>query len=211
VECDYSGLHINMLYAREGLPLPEDDPYHIDGYRDIRDFLKQVLLRLVNARSKTSAIRSIMDRRNPDEAIEIPDEIEPLDDVIDDFTVKHSQIQKYFGTGIGVDLQYLDSQLAEKVLLHFSKMGHAILPMHDSFIIHHALKNELQESMDDAFFEMFGVKCKVDLKYNSIEERFKQGTGEPEICDATVSEILREESPYGTYWQLLNEHRKYMS
>ncbi len=190
VECDYSGLHINMLYAKEGLPLPEEDPYEIDGYGDIRGFLKQVLLRLVNANSRTSVIRSIMDRRSPAEAIDIPDYIGSLDDVIDDFMQKHSLIRKYFGTGIGVDLQYLDSQIAEKVLMHFSKMGYAILPMHDSFIIHHALKNELQKAMDNAFHEMFGVKCKVDLKYNSIEERQREGNGEPEICNPPIRSSL---------------------
>jgi hypothetical protein len=65
VECDFSRLHINMLYAKEGLPLPEEDPYQIDGYGNIREFLKQVLLRFVNANSRTSVIRSIKDRRNP--------------------------------------------------------------------------------------------------------------------------------------------------
>ncbi|UCE56579.1 MAG: hypothetical protein JSV31_14370 [Desulfobacterales bacterium] len=73
VECDFSGLHINMLYAKEGLPLPEEDPYELAGYGDIREFLKQALLRLVNADSRTSVIRSLKDKKNPAEAIDIVD------------------------------------------------------------------------------------------------------------------------------------------
>jgi hypothetical protein len=84
--------------------------------------------------------------------------------------------------------------------------------VHDSFIIHHALKNELQKAMDKAFSEMFGVKCKIDLKYNSIEERQKEEGGEPEECDVPIRELfegISERGEYGTYFRLLNQHRRY--
>jgi hypothetical protein len=56
---------------------------------------------------------------------------------------------------------FYDSKIAERVLIRFSKMGYAILPLHDSFIIHHGLKDELQEAMDTSFYEETGARCKV--------------------------------------------------
>ena len=71
---------------------------------------------------------------------------------MDAFEKKHKRLSvKYFCTGVGVDLQYLDSKIAEQVMLHFSKMHYAILPMHDSFILHHGLEGELQHTMGQSF------------------------------------------------------------
>ncbi len=61
----------------------------------------------------------------------LPDEIpstkgKDLYPVMDAFQRKHPLIGHYFNTGVGIDLQYLDSQIAEKVLIHFSNMGYGI-------------------------------------------------------------------------------------
>jgi hypothetical protein len=131
---------------------------------------------------------------------------------MDAFENKHENIKDFFCTGKGIDLQYLDSQIAEKVLLHFSKMGYAILPLHDSFIIYQDLEEELKESMQKAFFEMFGVMTKVDLKYRSYEEMYKEGVYKDSDSDASIEEIFEEASEqgrYGVYNRLLNQHSKY--
>ena len=104
--------------------------------------------------------------------LELPAEIkslrgEDLFPLMDALERKHEPIKKYFCTGIGIKLHYLDSQIAEKVMLKFSKSGYAILPLHDSFIIHYGCEKALNETMKKAFFDMFDVECKVDLKYDS--------------------------------------------
>ena len=68
--------------------------------------------------------------------------------------------------------------------------------------------------MEEAFFDLFGVKCGVDLKYNSIVERQKEDSGEPEECNLSakeLSELVSEHGEYGTYFRLLNQHRKYIT
>jgi len=99
-------------------------------------------------------------------------------------------------------------------------MGYAILPLHDSFIIHHGLEDELKETMEKAFFDMFGVNSKVDLKYRSIEERDKKKPPKPPIEEWTPEyikgredkskskELLAERIPYSIYHKLLDEHRR---
>ena len=62
VECDYSGLHINMLYAMEKLPMPKGDVYHLKGYSNdetFRRFVKQLLLIMVNADSRETVRKAI--------------------------------------------------------------------------------------------------------------------------------------------------------
>jgi hypothetical protein len=48
----------------------------------------------------------------------------------------HEPIAHHFYTGVGLRLQRLDSDIAEKILLHFAQSGIAILPLHDSFLMH---------------------------------------------------------------------------
>ena len=65
--------------------------------------------------------------------------------------------------------------------------------------------------MEAAFSEEFdGLKCKVDLKYRSYEERQGENNSEPEICEAPLAELLEDDSgqgEYGTYYRLLHQHR----
>jgi hypothetical protein len=220
VELDYSGLHINMLYAMEKSPIPEGDVYHLEGYSNtntFRKFVKQLLQAFLNASSREEAWKAINGSVHRKNELELPDEIPSTKEkdifpLMDAFELKHEKIKHYFCTGKGINLQNLDSQMAEKVLLKFSAMGYAILPMHDSFIIHHGLEEELRKAMEDAFFELFGVKCKVNLKYNSILKRRKIEKEGPKICETPLKELLDafcENGEYGTYFRLLHEHQKY--
>jgi hypothetical protein len=44
-------------------------------------------------------------------------------------------IASHFGTGIGLRLQRVDSDIAEQVMLHFADQGIPCLGVHDSFIV----------------------------------------------------------------------------
>ena len=71
----------------------------------------------------------------------------------------HKPIADVFFHGHGNELQYTDSCIAEKVMLQFIKSDDApVLPVHDSFIMHHAFGDELgelEEAMRRAFYEHF--------------------------------------------------------
>jgi len=135
VECDYSGLHINMLYALSGAPMPAGDVYHLPGYSVdtvFRDFVKRMLLVMVNATDRTTARKAIHKEVHLEKSLVLPDEVPStravdLDPIMDAFEAKHTPIKGYFCTGVGIDLQNRDSKIAEQVLLRFSKMGCAIL------------------------------------------------------------------------------------
>ena len=228
VELDYSGLHINMLYAMGKLPMPEGDVYHIDGYSNdetFRKFVKRLLQAMINASNRNEARAGIQESVHRKKDLQLPPEIastkgKDLYPIMDAFERKHDPIKKYFCSGKGIDLQYLDSQMAERVLLQFTDWGYAILPMHDSFIIHHGLESDLNEAMEKAFFDMFGAEINVDLKYNSLEERKKKRPPRlpakewtPEyiegmVDNSTIEDIIAWQKPYSVYWKLLEEHHR---
>ena len=54
----------------------------------------------------------------------------------------HKPIKDLFFTGLGNKLQFEDSIMAENVMLQFARMDYSALPIHDSFIMHHAFKND---------------------------------------------------------------------
>ena len=215
VEPDFSGYHINMLYAMDKLPKPEGDVYNLPGYSnsdEFRDFVKQMLLTMVNSESREKTRSALHEAVHKKRTLKLPVVIpstrgKDLYPVMDAFQRKHHPIRHYFNTGKGIDLQYIDSQISERVLLHFSKMGYPILPMHDSFIIHHALERELQEAMDEAFRERFGVGCKIDIKYRSILIRQGQGPSDPGPDETPIRELFSQKSEYQIYEDLLRRHQ----
>jgi hypothetical protein len=222
-EIDYSGLHINMLYALEGLPLPKGDVYHIDGYSNdstFRAFLKRMLLIMVNSSDREAARKALHSEVHLDKGLKLPTEIRStkkadIYPLMDAFENKHRRISKYFCSGKGVDLQYYDSQLAEKVMLKYLPHS-AILPVHDSFIIHHGLKDYLERTMKKAFRELFGVQGKVSLKFdtrlNSLEkikeEEKRSGNPDQLISKIDIGKLFEDFKVYSTFHRIFDEHLK---
>ncbi len=168
---------------------------------------------LVNSSDRASARKAIHHEVHFERSLTLPDEIPStkvadLNPLFDAFEQAHTPIKGYFCSGVGIDLQNKDAAIAERVLLHFSKMGYAILPMHDSFTIHHGLEAELRTEMEAGFKQMFGVSCRVDLKYSSLLETRKESGDESDECTGTLRELVEHFAEYGRHEHLLNEHRK---
>ena len=172
VEPDFSGLHINMLYAWEGIPMPEDDVYKLEGYSNddtFRAFVKRMLLVMVNA-ANPKEVRAVLHQEVfKDGSLKLPEEIGStkavdIDPVKRAFEEKHAAISRYFSTGKGVDLQYWDSVLAEYIMVHFARQGVPCLPVHDSFIIDFRLEDELIRVMKEGFKALFGQECNLGIK-----------------------------------------------
>lgn len=158
VEADYSGLHAAMLYAQEGRPIP-DDPYERclrKAYsKQERALVKRTFNALLNA-DRVHKIQEI-DGYNPEITGRSWQDFKLF--VVSCFP----EFQKYFGSGIGLELQRKDSDLAEAVMLRFAESGHACLPVHDSFIVHHALQGDLDQEMQRAFEKEFGKLVNVGV------------------------------------------------
>ena len=73
----------------------------------------------------------------------------------------HKPITDLFFKGLGNQLQFEDSCMAESVMLQFAKIDAPALPIHDSFIMHHGYGGELEEAMRRAYYERFNEDIRV--------------------------------------------------
>jgi hypothetical protein len=153
VEVDFSGLHPSILYAKEGLELP-DDPYTSILGPKYRDISKRIFNALINAPKDMKSAPRRLKFRFDDQPLtwnEIKARIYEL----------HAPIRHYFCTGAGMWLMREDSELATGVMHHFAEHGVPCLPVHDSFLVHHGYEDELRAKMNELFTARYGVPSKL--------------------------------------------------
>jgi hypothetical protein len=219
-EADWKGLHINMLYAMEKLPMPEGDVYYLDGYSNdstFRKFVKRMLLVMVNADSREKVRQALQAEVHWEDKLVLPDEIgstgqADIYPVIDAFERKHAPIENYFCSGAGIDLQYEESQMAEQIMLHFAKQGIPCLPIHDSFIVPFQYRDELVETMKWAFEDRYGKESGVKIDDPMMFENVKLALEKyKESREGKYTQKMREkddewiEIMYSWYNQMLTE------
>lgn len=156
IEFDYSGLACAMLYAMEGQALPID-PYDVGlNYSGSDDPRRKIVKRYLNAILNDESGRYRLD----------PEELAELGIAHNDLHQRiiklHKPVEKHLNSGIGVELQYLDSQIAEKVMLRLLRLNEACLPIHDSFIVRFEAASALVSAMKQSFYTLF--KQEIDLK-----------------------------------------------
>ncbi len=162
VEPDYSRLHPNLLYFRAGETLG-DDPYDIPGWPV--PIVKRAFLIVINARNYRSAVGAIAAtiREYPHDDEDAFLEVARHDDIYQDEAAcidaanlirgikdRHQPIARYFHSGIGLELQNLDSRMAEMVMRSMRKKVIAVLPIHDSFMVPIDAESMLLEAMSEA-------------------------------------------------------------
>lgn len=150
-EFDYGRLHPTMLYAQEGMTLSED-AYDIGVGDEHRDVIKQLFNAMVQMKKPQDSPPSVKFSQTGKTWKQLRSLI--LD--------KHEPIKDKFFCGIGNRLQFEDSQIAEKVMLHFARQDIAVLPVHDSFVIQRSLQPELIDAMSKAFSQHYNVP--IDIK-----------------------------------------------
>ncbi len=192
VEVDYSAMHFYIMYAEQGLNVPIVDPYTFDDYN--RKDIKIALNIAINAENETAGVIAINNEVWLDKSYS---EVKAILQLI---IKRHEPIANYFFSGKGVELQYLDSKIAELVMLNLQKV-HKItaLPVHDSFIVIKEHKPYLLYQMKKCFKLIVEADAKVkatddidydkiqsnldSLDWNSIEELV---TSEPVITSGSI-------------------------
>lgn len=158
-EYDFSGMHFSILYSRVGQELPDGDVYELNNYpKTLRSDIKRGFNIILNSSTVAQAIGAI------DQKIKDGDLHPELIDgktLLESFKTKHKPIAKYIASGEGVRLQFIDSEIAESVLLQGVDRGICILPIHDGFITSVKYEAELQDFMQNAFNDKTGIGTKI--------------------------------------------------
>ncbi len=137
-EIDYKSLHPSLLYQRAGLPEPKEDAYTITGYP--RKVVKKAFNILINRKKPAPATHSLIYFLNKDkevrELVGQPIKAPYCEELEAAIRAHHKDIEHYFCSGVGLELQHHDSQLCSHILDYFLTQteGSLIVPVHDSFI-----------------------------------------------------------------------------
>ncbi|WP_337182199.1 hypothetical protein [Shinella sp.] len=197
VEVDYSGLHVHMLYAEAGERL-DGDAYDL-GNPDIdRDLIKKVFNAMLNAKERIDKPERFEERSGGLTFKQLQSEI----------SIKHDPIKHFFNTGYGLKLQRRDSDLAEAVMLHFFRMNYICLPVHDSFLVHHALRDELKDIMSKEYTKLFGSNISVKETLGS-DPILEQGIPDGYPVSMDIATMLKPTGLYAGYEQRLTDWRSY--
>ena len=148
-EFDFSQLNPHLLYHSNYKELGSEDAYDrvLDG--EHRNVVKQAFNAMVQASTPLKNCPNELDMSGLEMSwAELRDRI----------IKAHKPIADLFFKGVGNHLQFQDSNIAERVMLHFASMDAPALPVHDSFILHHAFgeTGEVEEAMRRAFYEEVG-------------------------------------------------------
>ena len=113
----------------------------------------------------------------------------------------HKSIAHLFFKGIGNELQFKDSQIAENVMLQCTDRHIVSLPIHDSFILREGLAGDLEETMRRAFYNEFGEDIGVSKELVIERVALFDEKGNPRTDEVTKDD--REHSQWydrNTLW-----------
>jgi len=126
----------------------------------------------------------------------------------------HKPIADHFFKGVGNHLQFQDSNIAERVMLHFASMDAPALPVHDSFIVHHgyAETGEIEEIMRRAFFEVMGDHI-TKLDTEILSWTYRKDKDQPASATTlSVNDVLKGDDDVSAWrqrqdWWYAERHR----
>ena len=149
-EFDFGRLHPTMMYA-EANATCDGDAYDIGIDKKHRDTIKELFNAMVQMQEFTDHPPRVKFRQTGKTWKQLRDMI----------MNRHKPIKHMFFCGMGNNLQYRDSIIAEQVMLHFAKNDIPVLPVHDSFIIQAGLFIDLLEVMEKEFKKLIGVPIDI--------------------------------------------------
>jgi hypothetical protein len=149
VELDFGATIVTLLYGQRGLTLPTE-PYDLginpEGDLDKRSAIKKYIAALLNASGgyqlpkEERALLGVTSRQ--------------LRTLVEG---KHPGITDAFGTGIGLDLMYLDSKIALLTKQALRGQGVPVLGIHDGFVVPERHEQLLHDIMMSSFKQVAGI------------------------------------------------------
>ena len=160
-EYDYSQLNPHMVYFLRDKKMGDEDAYDrvFDG--EHRSIVKEAFNAMIQASTNLSQKPKKLDLSQVD--LDWPTLKQAILDA-------HKPIADVFFQGHGNHLQFIDSCIAETVMLNFIRAEDApVLPVHDSFIMHYAygelgeLEEEMRRSFHGHFKKDINVKSEIGV------------------------------------------------
>ncbi|MDI7860957.1 hypothetical protein MRS76_03225 [Rhizobiaceae bacterium n13] len=155
-DLDYSAMFARLAYLRAGQVPPNTDPYEIPGLEAHRTGAKVAMLSLL---SRSSDMKQL----TPELRAALPEgwTAKHLREAAARF---HPRIAQLFGTDVGIDLMFAESQLLVRLLLELAAADIPALPMHDGLMVPVTETERVAHMMRNASVKAFGVSIPVKEK-----------------------------------------------
>jgi len=156
IELDFKSMFPRLCYHLAGKPQPDGDLY--EGVPMSRDASKLAMNALL---CRTGPMRRM------------PDELKAMlgpgwngNRVSAALAHRHPAISHMFGTGCGLHLMYLESEIMVSALLKIIDQDIVALPLHDGLFSQIEHEDACRAAMGDASEEILGVRLPVSMKAN---------------------------------------------
>ena len=209
VEVDFSRMHPEMIYAKYAGKVLTFDPYNIDTTGRIsRDLGKTIFNIMINSSDRSNgygAIREALKKEG------LPSDRPAVNDAINLFETEHTDIRAAFFSGAGIELQFIDSQIAERVMLFWASETHYVaLPVHDSFLVHHLLAEELQDKMIEEFenITMSSIGTDHSRPYFETDPPDPDDVDKKGHVTEDIELLMKPFKEYSEYFKRLHEFRE---
>jgi hypothetical protein len=161
VDVDYEQLFPRLAYVRAGAPQPTVDLYDVMGDGSGRNGWKLLLNALLFTRNPL--------RRWPRDCSQLLPGMK-LNQAVALLKDKHPPIADLFGTGIGFELMFIESELLIAVITHLFKTGIPALPLHDAVLVAKPHAKAAKAAMEYAFRSFTGQRrAFVKIDYGPVK------------------------------------------
>ena len=179
-EIDYSSMALRIIYAEQGLQVQSDGDLYDIGLPDWTgsgDPRRKLIKEYINALLNDESGRYHLNLEDQQKLGISRKELLRL------VKNKHAAIEHLFYSGVGLDAQFVDSEIAIKVLKNLMDQDILALPIHDSFIVRTGFRADLFDAMNAAFSEVTKTQTSLDETGPSLRELFGLKLSETDIED----------------------------
>lgn len=156
VELDYSQMAPRLLYGLIRATPPMNDCYVIPGLEDYREGVKKVMSSLLfdegERKKKPRGTGKLLPKRLN------------IEEIISLIAEAHPQLKKFFGSGVGHGLQFIESEILVTVLLRLKEAGVVALPCHDAILVAQDDEKVAKRVMGMIYEEKTGLKAIVNRR-----------------------------------------------
>lgn len=173
VELDYSAQALNIIASLSGVQL-HGDGYDIDvglsqfGFDFQRDFVKSLIVIMLNSKSFDSFSKAIRQKYRLEQAFNIAKlklTNNFLKSCVTNVVIKHPFIRPYICSGLGKAIFLIDSDIARVIISSSLDEGLVILPIHDGFICKCSDEHKLRTIMTNVWLERFGTTIPIKREF----------------------------------------------
>jgi hypothetical protein len=153
---DYGQMAVSILYALEGVTVPQKDAYKLEGWEDYRDGVKTYINKLLHddtgiPKAKKSDFIGCKHKK-----------VETITEALrKDVFEQHKAIAHHFNGSSSGRLFFEESNLLVHVLLELQNKGICALPVHDSLYVAKENLDETIKTMKTAFKDLLGGDVEV--------------------------------------------------